>query len=50
MNSSEHTGTKFRLQQKSLGLHVSKFQAALFLMASVAISVGLIVSGVEAFI
>ncbi|MET0962104.1 MAG: hypothetical protein ABWY05_04695 [Noviherbaspirillum sp.] len=50
MNSSEHTGTKFRLQQKSLGLHINKFQAALFVVASVAVSMGLIVWGVEAFI
>ncbi len=50
MNSSDHTGTKFRLQKKSLGLHLNKFQATLCLAASVAISVGLIVWGVEAFI
>lgn len=50
MNSSDHTGTKFRLQQKSLGLHINKLQAALVLVASVAISVGLIVWGAEAFI
>jgi hypothetical protein len=50
MNTSEHTGTKFRLQKKGLGLHLNKLQATLCLAASVAISVGLIVWGVEAFI
>jgi hypothetical protein len=50
MNTNDHTGTKFRLQKKSLGLHMSKLQATLCLAASVAISVGLIVWGVEAFI
>ena len=50
MNTNEHTGTKFRLQKKSLGVHINKLQATLFLAASVAISIGLIVWGVEAFI
>jgi hypothetical protein len=50
MNTSEHTGTKFRLQKKALGLHLNKLQATLCLAASVAISVGLIAWGVEAFI
>jgi hypothetical protein len=50
MNSHDHTGTKFRLQKKALGLNLNKLQAALCLAASVAISVGLIVWGVEAFI
>lgn len=50
MNPNEHTGTKFRLQKKSLGVHINKVQATLFLAASVAISVGLIVWGAEAFI
>ncbi|WP_283442118.1 hypothetical protein [Noviherbaspirillum suwonense] len=50
MNMHEHSGTKFRLQKKSLGLHLNKLQASLCLAASVAISVGLIVWGAEAFI
>lgn len=50
MNTNEHTGTKFRLQKKSLGLHLNKLQATLCLAASVAISVGLIIWGAEAFI
>lgn len=50
MNTNEHTGSKFRMQKKSLGLHLNKVQATLCLAASVAISVGLIVWGVEAFI
>lgn len=47
---NEHTGTKFRLQKKSLGIHLNKFQAALCVAASAALSIGLIVWGVEAFI
>jgi hypothetical protein len=50
MNTNDHTGTKFRLQKKSLGLHMNKLQATLCLAASVAISVGLIVWGTKAFI
>jgi hypothetical protein len=50
MNSHDHTGTKFRLQKKSLGLHMNKLQASICLAVSVAISVGLLVWGVEAFI
>lgn len=50
MNTNDHTGTKYRLQKKSLGVHLNKLQATLFLAASAAISVGLIVWGVEAFI
>lgn len=50
MNTNEHTGSKFRMQKKSLGLHLNKVQATFCLAASVAISVGLIVWGVEAFI
>jgi hypothetical protein len=50
MGPKDHTGTKFRLQRKSLGLHLNKVQATLCLAASVAISVGLICWGVEAFI
>lgn len=47
---NQRTGTKFRLQKKSLGMHLSKFQAALCVAASVAISIGLLICGVEAFI
>jgi len=50
MTSLDHNGTKFRLQKKSLKMNLNKFQAALCLAASVAISVGLIAWGVEAFI
>jgi hypothetical protein len=50
MGPKGHTGTKFRLQRKSLGMHLNKLQATLCLAASVAISVGLIFWGVEAFI
>ena len=50
INTNDHTGTKYRLQKKSLGVHLNKLQATLFLAASAAISVGLIVWGVEAFI
>ena len=50
MNTNEHTGSKFRMQKKSLGLHLNKVQATLCLAASVAVSVGLIIWGVEAFI
>jgi hypothetical protein len=50
MNTNDHPRTKFRLQKKSLGLHLNKLQATLFLAASFAISVGLIVWGAEAFI
>ena len=47
---NQHTGTKFRLQKKSLGMHLSKFQAALCVALSAAFSIGLIIWGVEAFI
>jgi hypothetical protein len=50
MGPKDHTGTKSRLQRKSLGIHLNKVQATLCLAASVAISVGLILWGVEAFI
>jgi len=50
MTALDHNGTKFRLQRKSLGIHLNKVQAALCLAASVAISVGLIAWGLEAFI
>lgn len=50
MNTKDHTGTKFRLQKKNLAWNLNKLQAALCLAASVAISVGLIAWGVEAFI
>jgi hypothetical protein len=50
MNTNNHTGTKFRLQKKGLGLNLNKLQATLCVAASVAISVGLLVWGVEAFI
>ena len=46
----QHTGTKFRLQKKSLRMHLNKFQAALCVAASAALSLGLIVWGAEAFI
>lgn len=47
---NQHTGTKFRLQKKSLGMHLNKLQAALCVAASAALSIGLIAWGVEAFI
>lgn len=47
---NQHTGTKFRLQKKSLGMHLNKFQAVLCVAASAAFSIGLIIWGVEAFI
>lgn len=50
MYTNGHTGTKFRLQKKSLGLHINKLQATLCLAVSAVISVGLIVWGAEAFI
>ena len=50
MNTNDHLGTKFRLQKKSLGVHLNKLQASLCLAASAAISVGLIMWGAEAFI
>lgn len=50
MNTKDHTGTKFRLQKKSLGVHLNKLQASLCLAASVLISVGLIMVGAKAFI
>jgi len=46
----QHTGTKFRLQKKSLGMHLNKFQAVLCVAISAALSLGLIVWGVKAFI
>ena len=46
----DHTGTKFRLQKKSLGMHLNKLQATLCVAASAALSVGLIAWGMEAFI
>ena len=47
---NQHTGTKYRLQKKALGMHLNKFQAALCVAVSAAVSIGLIVWGVEAFI
>jgi hypothetical protein len=47
---NQHTGTKFRLQKKALGMHLNKVQAALCVAVSAAVSIGLIVWGVEAFI
>jgi hypothetical protein len=47
---NQHTGTKFRLQKKSLGMHLNKFQAVLCVAVSAALSIGLIIWGVEAFI
>lgn len=46
----DHTGTKFRLQKKSLGMHLSKLQATLCVATSAALSIGLVLWGVEAFI
>lgn len=50
MNSKDHNGTKFRLQKKALGFYLNKLEATLCLAATVAISIGLIAWGVEAFI
>lgn len=39
-NHHRHTGTKFRLQQKTLGLHLNKLQALSFVLASAVLSIG----------
>lgn len=49
-NQRSHNGSKFRLQQKTLGIHLNKVQSLLFVVSSAVLSLGVVFLTSKTFI